>query len=202
MDTNLLLVILGLAFALLFQFLSVIKREGLSSQFIFEAMFITFLVAGAGYLTGTTTNPLFFLVFLYLITMRSRLLTDLASFLSTRGRQRNAISILQVALRLYPDKQTRLIVLVNMGIVQLLRKNPQSAEAILASTLEEAKTGGLGLRYQAACHYNLGIALRQLGQDSRAVGQFRLAADTFPGSAYSKAALQALEERRRGKKKT
>ena len=201
MNLYLMILILGFSYALLFGFLSRLKREGISFQFTLEASLITVLVAGAGFLTNSSISPILFLVFIYLITMRSRLLTDVANMLSGRGRQRDAIAILQVALSLFPDKQTRLIVLTNMGIVQLLRKNPASAEAILSSVLDAAKDGGLGIRYEAACHYNLGIAFRELGQEAKSVKYFREAADGFPGSAFGKAAQKALDERRRGKKK-
>jgi tetratricopeptide (TPR) repeat protein len=201
MNLYLMILILGFSYALLFGFLSRLKREGISLQFTLEASLLTLLVSGVGFLTSSTINPLLFLVFIYLVTMRSRLLTDVANFLSGRGRQRDAIAILQVALSLFPDKQTRLIVLTNMGVVQLLRKNPASAEAILSSVLNEANIGGLGIRHEAACHYNLGIAFRGLGQEAKSVQHFREVAESFPGSAYGKAAQKALEERRRGKKK-
>ena len=201
MNHHLMILILGLSYALLFGFLSHLKREGISLQFTLEASLITLLVTGVGFLTHSDTNPILFLVFIYMVTMRSRLLTDVANMLSGRGRQKDAIAVLQVALSLFPDKQTRLIVLTNMGIVQLLRKNPASAEAILSSVLDEAKEGGLGIRYEAACQYNMGITLRELGQEAKSVQHFREAADGFPGSSYGKAAQKALEERRRGKKK-
>ncbi len=201
MNLYIMILILGFSYALLFGFLSRLKREGISLQFTLEASLITLLVAGVGYFGTLDVNPFLFLVFVYLVTMRSRLLTDLANMLSGRGRQRDAIAILQVALSLFPDKQTRLIVLTNMGVVQLLRKNPASAEDILRSVFDEAKDGGLGIRYEAACNYNLGIALRELGQDAKSVQYLREAAEGFPGSAYGKAAQRALEERRLGKKK-
>ena len=202
MNLYLMILILGLSYSVLFGFLSYLKREGISLQFTLEASLITLLVSGVGFITHSETNPLLFLVFIYLVTMRSRLLTDVANMLSGRGRQRDAIAILQVALSLFPDKQTRLIVLTNIGIVQLLRKNPASAESILSSVLDAGKEGGLGIRYEAACQYNLGIAMRELGQEAKSVKHFREAAEGFPGSAYGKAAQKALEERRRGKKKT
>ncbi len=201
MNFYLMILVVGLSYAFLFGFLSHIRREGVSLQFTLEAALITLLVSGLGYLTRSDVNPILFLVFLYLVTMRSRLLTDIANLLSGRGRQRDAITILQVALGLFPDKQTRLIVLTNMGVVQLLRKNPASAEGILNTVLDEAKDGGLGIRYEAACQYNLGIALRELGNDAKSVRHFREAAEAFPGSPYGKAAEKALEERRQGKKK-
>lgn len=201
MSFYLMVILIGFSYALLFGFLTYLKREGFSFQFTLEAIVITLLVSGVGFFSGSEVNPILFLMFVYLVTMRSRLLTDIANFLSGRGRQRDAVAVLQVALSLFPDKQTRLIVLTNLGIVQLLRKNPSSAEAILTSVLDETKQGGLGVRYEAACHYNLGIALRELGQEAKSVRHFREAAEAFPGSTYGKAAEKALEERRQGKKK-
>lgn len=200
MDTILISLILGFSFAAVFGIMSLLHREGISLQFLLESVVLTLLITAASYLTGSQLNPVLFLAFLYVITMRSRLLTDLANLFSRRGRQRDAISLLQVALRLFPDNQSRFIVLVNMGIIQLVRENYKSAEEILRMVLEESKDGGLGIRYEAASHYNLGIALRKQGKDAQAVRHFREAVGVFPGSPYSKAAEKALEERRRGKK--
>ncbi len=133
--------------------------------------------------------------------MRVRLLVDVANLLSARGRQRDAITVLDWAMQLYPDRSTRLVIKVNMGIVQLRRQNPESAETLLESVLEEAEGGGLGIKYEAACHYNLGLALQRQGKEAAAVHQFNETIGTFPSSIYSKAAEQALERRRQGKTK-
>jgi tetratricopeptide (TPR) repeat protein len=160
------------------------------------------VIFGAGaLLTGTSIHPILFLVFIYLISMRVRLLVDLASLLSGRGRQRDAISLLQLALRLFPDRSARLIVLVNMGIVQLRRQNPQSAQALLESVLEDSKGGGLGIKYEAACRYNLGVALQRQGKEVEAIRCFNETIGTFPNSLYAVAAQRAIEQRRRGKAK-
>ncbi|NIS83272.1 MAG: tetratricopeptide repeat protein [Anaerolineales bacterium] len=195
-----LILIVGFSYAVLFGGMSLLRGEGFSMQFTLEAVALTVFVTAGGLLTGSVVNPILFLVFIYVITMRSRLLVDVATLFSNRGRQRQAISILQTALRLFPDKQTRLIVLVNMGIVQLRRENPQSAQTLFETVLEDAKEGGLGIRHRAACHYNLAVALQQQGADAKAVRHFREAADGYPGSLYSKAAQKALDQRRRGKK--
>jgi tetratricopeptide (TPR) repeat protein len=177
--------------------MSVLRREGLSNQFAFEVLGITAAVEAGALLTDTTVNPILFLVVIYLLSMRARILVDFANLLSARGRQRDAIRLLQLALRLFPDQTTRLITLVNMGIVQLRRQNPESAQALLESVLEEAGHGSLGIKYEAACRYNLGLALQRQGNDVEAVRQFNEAADVLPNSVYSRAAEQALEKRRR-----
>jgi len=201
MNPHLLIITIGLCYIVIFGGMSVLRREGLSTQFALEVLAITALVEAGALLTGTPINPILFLVFIYLISMRVRLLVDLANLLSGRGRQRDAISLLQLALRLFPDRSTRLIVLVNMGTVQLRRENPQSAQALLESVLEEAKGGGLGIKYEAACRYNLGVALQRQSKEAEAVRYFNETIGTFPNSLYAVAAQRALEQRRRGRVK-
>jgi tetratricopeptide (TPR) repeat protein len=200
MDPHLVILIVGLSYTVVYGLMAILRREGVTTQFLLESVILTGLIATGGYLTDSPANPILFLVFLYIATSRSRLLVDLANMLSNRGRQRDAIKILQVALRLYPDKPTRLIILVNMGIVQLRRENPESTRMLLESILEEAQEGGLGLRHKAACFYNLGLAFKQLGKEGQAVRYFNQAVDVFPGSPYGKAAAKAIDERRTGKK--
>jgi tetratricopeptide (TPR) repeat protein len=180
--------------------MALLRREGLSNQFAFEVLGFTALAEAGAWLSGTTINPILFLVVLYLVSMRGRLLVDLATLLSGRGRQRDAISMMQLALRLYPDRATRLIVLVNMGIVQLRRQNPAGAERMLQAVLDEAsQKGGLGAKYESACHYHLGLACQRLNNPAEAVLCFNRAIEAWPASIYARAAERALEQRRRGK---
>ncbi len=199
MNPHLLIVTVGLCYIIVFGGMSIIRREGLSTQFAYEALGITAVVELGALSTGTTVNPVLFLGLLYLLSMRVRLLVDLANLLSGRGRQRDAISVLQLALRLFPDRTARLIVLVNMGIVQLRRQSPESAQALLESALEEAKGGGMGIKHEAACRYNLGLALKRQGKEAAAVHQFNETIGVFPSSLYATAAERALEQRRQGK---
>jgi hypothetical protein len=86
-----------------------------------------------------------------------------------------------------------------MGIVQVRRKNPESAQALLEDVLQEVDKGSqMGIKYLAACHYNLGLALLQQGKDAQAVHQFNKAIEVFPNSIYSKAAEIAIEKRKSG----
>lgn len=202
MNPHLMIVIVGLSYIILFGGMSLLRREGLSNQFAFEVLGFTILVVVIALLTGTTVHPVLFLIAVYLISMRARLLVDVANLLSARGRQRDAITVLDWAMQLYPDRSARLIIKVNMGIVQLRRQNPESAQTLLESVLEEAEGGGLGIKYEAACHYNLGLALQRQGKEAAAVHQFNETIGTFPSSIYSKAAEQALEQRRQGKTKS
>jgi tetratricopeptide (TPR) repeat protein len=201
MNPHLLILITGLLYIVLFGGLSLIRREGLSVQFAFEVLGVTALVEAFALATGISVNPVFYLMIVYLVTMRVRLMVDLAILASNRGRQKDAINLLGFALRLYPDKTTRLVVLVNMGIVQLRRKNPEAAQTLLSQVLAESKGGGLGIKYEAACRYNLGLALQRLGRDAQAVREFNEAIVIFPTSIYSKAAHRALEKHRKGEGK-
>jgi len=201
MNPYLLIVTVGLFYIVVFGGMSIIRREGLSVQFAFEVLGITALVLIGALLTGITVHPVLFLILIYLVSMRARLMVDVANLLSARGRQRDAITVLQWAMRVYPDRSAQLIILVNMGIVQLRRQNPKSAQELLESALEQAKDGGLGIKYEAACRYNLGLALQRQGKEVEAVHQFSETIGTFPNSIYSKAAEQALERRREGKTK-
>jgi tetratricopeptide (TPR) repeat protein len=196
MNPHLLIVTVGLCYAVVFGGLSLLRREGLSAQFAFEVLGITALVEVGALLTSSTVNPILFLVLVYLLSMRGRLLVDLANLLSSRGRQKNAISLLQFALKLFPDRSTRLIIMVNMGIVQLRRQSPASAQALFEAVLQEAEAGGLGVKYEAASQYNLGLALQRQGKQAEAVRHFNEAVGIFPNSIYSKAAQHALEQRR------
>jgi tetratricopeptide (TPR) repeat protein len=204
MNPHLLILIIGIFYILIFGGLSLLRREGLSTQFAIEVLALTGLVEAIALLLGTTVDPLMFLIFIYLISMRGRLLVDLANALSSRGRQRDAMKLLQWALRLLPDRSTRLVIQVNMGIVQLRRKNPASAQELFENVLEEyEKSGGLGVKYEAACRYNLGQALMQQNKEAEAVRQFNETMVIYPNSIYSKAAERVLEKRRaRGKEES
>jgi len=201
MNPHLLIATIGLCYIIVFGGLSIIRREGLSTQFAYEVLGITAMVVAGALLTGIPVNPILFLAVIYLLSMRARLMVDVANLLSARGRQRDAISVLQWALRLYPDRSARLIILVNMGIVQLRRQSPESAQSLFELVLEEAEGGSLGIKYEAACRYNFGLALKRQGKEAEAVRQFNETIGVFPSSVYSRAAEQALEQRRRGKSK-
>lgn len=197
MNPYLLLVIIGISFILVFGGLSLLRREGLSIQLATEVIILTALVEAISLLTSTPVDPLPFLIFIYLITMRCRLLVDLANVFSSRGRQGNAIKLLQLSMRLLPDRSARLVILVNMGIVQLRRKNPASAQELFEGVLKDTERGGgLGIKYEAACRYNLGQSLMQQGKEAEAVRQFNETMVIYPNSIYARSAERIMEQRR------
>ena len=197
MNPHLLIFIIGLLFILGFGGLSFIRREGLSTQFAVEGLIITSLVEAIALIFSTTVGPVQFLIFIYLITMRGRLLVEIANLLSSRGRQRDAVKLLQFAARLRPDRTTQMVIQVNMGIVQLRRKNPASAQQLFEDVLKEMEAGGgLGIKFEAACRYNLGQALMQQDQEAEAVRQFNETMIVYPMSIFAKSAGRILEQRR------
>jgi tetratricopeptide (TPR) repeat protein len=195
MNPHLLIVALGLFYILVFGGLALLRREGLSTQFAVEALIITGLVVLIAALLNTVVDPILFLVFIYLLTMRNRLMVDIANMLSNRGRQKNAMSVLQWALRLFPDRSAKLVIMVNMGIVQLRRKNPASAISLFQDVLAVGEQGGLGIKYEAACRYNLGVALMQQGEEAEAARQFNEVRIIYPNSIFSKAAEAKIDQR-------
>ena len=197
MNSHLLILTIAFFYIVVFGGMSALRREGLSVQFALEVLGITAFVEAGALVTGTTVNPILFLTLIYLLSMRARLLVDLANLLSNRGRQRDAVRLLELAQRTYPDRATHLVIMVNMGIVQLRRKNAASAQEIFQKVLEEAEAGGLGVKFEAACRYNLGVALQELGKEAQAVHQFNETISILPSSLHARAASIALEKRRR-----
>lgn len=197
LNPHILILITGLFYILIFGGLSLLRREGLSTQFAIEVLLLTFLAEAIALVLRMTIDPLIFLIFIYLVSMRGRLITDLANFVSARGRQKDAIKLLQFALRLHPDRSTRFVIEVNMGIVQLRRKNPASAQEIFESVIQDTNTGnGLGIKYEAACRYNLGQAYLQQDKIAKAIEQFNETMVIFPSSIYSRSADKKLEQLR------
>jgi len=196
MNPYLSIAIIGLLFILLFGGLSIIRREGFSAQFAWEVLAISAALMGFVWLSGIPLSPVLVLIVIYLLSMRVRILVDLANLLSGRGRQKNAIQLLQFSLRLNPDRSSRMVVLVNMGIVQLRRQNPASAQELFEMALSEGGQGGLGIKYEAACRYNYGVALMRQGQEAPAVREFNEVTVIYPNSPFSQAAQAALQKRR------
>jgi len=66
--------------------LSLLRREGLSIRFAVESLLIIALIGGLGFVTGFVLHPVLFLILLYLVTMRVRLMVDLGNSFASRGR--------------------------------------------------------------------------------------------------------------------
>jgi hypothetical protein len=113
----------GFSFVVLFGAVSLLKREGLSSRFAFEALIFTLVVSGLTALTGIQTHPVLFLVLIYLLAMRVRILVDLGNIFAKRGQFESADKFYNLADRLWPDATNHLILKVNQGTSLLQQKN-------------------------------------------------------------------------------
>lgn len=195
MNPHLLVLLVALLFILLFGGLPVLRKEEPSLQLAVEVLVLTGLSIGASLLIGFRLDPIFFLIFLYLIVMRCRVLIDVGNLLSSRGRHQLALSVYRLAMRLGPDFPVRLIALISYSAVLVRVRAPEEAIRILEEVLEK---WGVRLhpKQESACHYNLGVAYMRLGKESRAVHEFNETIDVWPLSLYARLAKAALERRR------
>jgi tetratricopeptide (TPR) repeat protein len=198
LDPMLLLILTACLFILVFGGLSLLRREGLSVQFALEAVALTILLVGGTWLAGIVLSPFLLLILLYLVTMRSRLVVDIANMLAERKRYDSAFRLYKLGLAWWPDATARLIVLTNWGIAELHSGEVDAAIRTLESVLGAETRSRLGLKYEAACHYNLGYAFEQKGEEAKATAQYNEAIDLLPGSLYAKAAQAALKRRKGG----
>ena len=195
-DPNLLNVALGCLFILIFGGMGYLRREGLSVQFALEAVGVTGVLVGGSGLLGMPINPILLLVILYLITMRSRLIADLANLFAKRGSYKLAFHLYRLGLAWWPDDASRLVVQTNKGAAQLHCGLVEEAIATFQGVLESENRSSLGIKYESACHYNLGYAFERSGRDAQAVAQYNEAIDVMPSSVYGKAAAAALRKRK------
>jgi tetratricopeptide (TPR) repeat protein len=195
MNPHLLILLVALLFILVFGGLPVLRKEEPSLQLAVEVLVLTGLSLGVSLLTGLSLNPVLFLIFLYLIVMRCRLLIDLGNLLSSRGYHQLALSVYRLAMRLEPDFPIRLMALISYGAVLVRVGALDEAIRILEEVVEKGRER-LQPKHESACHYNLGVAYLRLGRESRAVREFNETIDAWPLSPYAQGAKAALERRR------
>ncbi len=193
MHPSLLILLVGLIYILGFGALSYVRRQGLSTRFAIEGLIVTALGASLP-LASVPVHILLFLIAIYLVTMRARLLVDLGNWFTSRGQYDRALALYRIALHLGPDAVSRQIVLINRGVTQLRMQEPEAAYGTLKEALADEKVRP-GAKYLAAGYYNLGLACRRTGREAEATCRFNEAIDTLPGSIYAHAARQALKER-------
>lgn len=194
---SVLLLLEGFSFVVLFGLVSLLKREGLSKRFAIEGILLTLLVSGLTFLTGAPTHPVLFLIFLYLVTMRVRILVDVGNLFAMRAQFDRADQCYRLADNLWPDETNRLIVKVNQGVSLLQQQKLDEAIETFQNVLTQAKGGYLGVKYEAATHYNLGVAYLRKNMSADAIIAFNAVVDTWPASEYARRAEAALEKQRR-----
>jgi tetratricopeptide (TPR) repeat protein len=196
MQPYLLIFLVGLVYILGFDALSILRRQGVSTRFALESLGVTVVFAVLSFIAPIPV--VIFLIALYLITMRVRILVDLGSWLTSRKRFDQALNIYRLALRLWADDITRQIVLINKGVTQLRMDDPEAAYVTLEEAMADEQIRPAA-KYQSAGYYNLGLACRRTGREADAIRRFNEAIDTLPNSIYAHGARQALKEGRADK---
>jgi tetratricopeptide (TPR) repeat protein len=199
-DPLLLDVLVAGLFVLVFGFLSYTRREGLSTQFALEAIGLAAILLGGGYLLGVIINPLLLLLLLYLVTLRSRLIVDLANVMAQRHNYKLAYRLYALGLAWWPDSASRLIVLANRGAAELHAGQNEDAIKTIEGVLKAGREHHLGIKYEAACRYNLAVAYDRSGQPAKATQLYNEVVELLPGSVYARAAGGALKRRREAPK--
>lgn len=198
MNPYLVLLLIALLYILAAGGLSALRREGSSFQFAVEVIVVAGLLVIFSLVTGQVIHPVPFLIVIYLLTMRARLMVDLGNLLARRGHHQPATNVYNLALKLKPDSLSRQIVMLNQAVHQLQQGQLAQATAMLEHLLAGPQHH-LSPKYEAAARYNLAVAHRRQGSEAKAVVEFNKAIDALPGSLYASRAQMALEKGKRQK---
>ncbi len=190
------LLITGFVYILFLGGMALLRREGLSGTVALQALALTLLVSGFTYLTGYAIHPVLLLILLYLFTMRGRLLADIGNYFAQRRRYAWAERSYRLGLSLFPDPASRLVLMINQGAYLLQTGELDGAIQVLTEVLHHKGEGHLGTKYEAATHYNLGVAYLQKGMDTQAVVEFNEVIETMPASEFARRAENALTRKR------
>ncbi|MGQ9716298.1 MAG: tetratricopeptide repeat protein [Anaerolineae bacterium] len=197
MHPSLLILLVGFLYILGFNGLSYLRHQGLSTQFILEGLLLTGV--GAALALVLPFHPIIFLLLLYLLTMRVRILIDLGNSVAGRGQPARALRVYDLALRLGADPFSQRVAQINRGAALLQLGQAEEAYRILREVVAERNIR-LGAKYQAAACYNLGLACRRTGREAEAIQRFNEAIDALPSSIYAYGAQQALKKGQESRK--
>jgi tetratricopeptide (TPR) repeat protein len=176
--------------------MSLLRREGLSIRFAVESVCLTAIAVILVWLTPIQIHPVLFLLLLYIITLRVRIFVDLANVFARRGNYVQAEKIYDTASHLWPDQTSDLIIKVNHAILLLQKNQLNESISMFTEVLSQANQGYLGVKYEAAAHFNLGVAYLRNNNNSMATVEFNSVLDTWPASLYARRAQEALERQR------
>ncbi len=193
-DSPILILFLGFSYVVLFGLLSLLRREGLSVQFAIEAVGITLISTALSASIPGEIHPVFFLLLLYLVTMRVRISVEAANFFARMGKFSQAEQIYRLGESLFPDRTNRTILRINIGTLRLQQGLLEEAISIFKEILAKAGQGELGVKYEAAAHYNLGVAYLRKEMDAKAQDEFHSVLETWPISEYARRAEAALKK--------
>jgi len=184
--------LMGLLYIVVFGGLSLLRREGLSARFAVEAIIITVIAVVIITVFAISIHPVLFVLVLYIVTLRVRILVDLANTFAKRGNFVQAEKVYSMAARLGPDMTNELIIEVNRSIMLIQENKLDEAISAFTDVLSQANQGYLGVKYEAAAHFNMGVAYLRKNIPAMATKEFNSAIDTWPASLYAQRAQQAL----------
>lgn len=194
MSNPFIILLVGFLFTLFFGGLTLIRREGLSLRFAIESVATTLVFASVSFFIGLQVEPILFLLVIYILTMRVRILVDFANFFARRKNFLPAKQLYSLAKKVWPDRTNRLIIEVNQGTALLQQGQLDESISLLKTVLAQAETGYLGIKYETATHYNLGVAYQRKNLISLAEKEFEEVIEIWPGSLYSRVAESALKK--------
>ena len=196
MSLHLLIGLIGLLYIVVFGVMALLRREGLSIRFAVESVCLTAIAVILVWLTPIQIHPVLFLLLMYILTLRVRIMVDLANVFARRGKYAQAERIYDLASHLWPDQTSDLIIKTNHAISLLQNNQLGESISMFTDVLSQAKQGYLGVKYEAAAHFNLGVAYLRNNNNSMATIEFNSVLDTWPASLYARRAQEALQRQR------
>ena len=193
MSNAFVILLVGFLFTLFFGGLTFIRREGLSLRFATESIVITLLFAGLSFFLNLQIEPILFLLLVYIITMRVRILVDFANTLARRKNFPLASQLYQIARKVWPDRTNSLIIDVNQGTALIQQEKIDEAISLLKTILAQSEQCFLGIKYETATHYNLGVAFQKKNLPALAEKEFEEVIEIWPGSVYARFADSAIK---------
>jgi Tfp pilus assembly protein PilF len=118
---------------------------------------------------------------------------DLANSFARSGRNKQADKLYLLALRLWPDRTSKTIINVNRAIFLVQDNRLDESIAMFTQLLNPEEKKYLSTRFEAAVHYNLGVAYLRQNKNSLAEIEFNTVIGTYPNSPYAERSQQALD---------
>jgi tetratricopeptide (TPR) repeat protein len=196
MSLHLMIGLIGLLFIIVIGGMGLLRREGLSIRFAVESVCVTAIAVMLVVLTPLQIHPVLFLILLYLIALRVRILVDVANIFARQGRLSQASKVYELASSLGPDASGKLIIKVNQATLLLQKNQLDESISIFTEVLGQANQGSLGIKYEAAAHFNLAVAYLRKNNHAMATKEFNAVIDTWPASLYARRAQETLNRQR------
>ncbi len=177
-----------------FAAMAALRREGLSVAFVVQSLVTTAVFSVVNLFAGGGLAPLAFLLALYLLTMRVRIVLDLGSLVASRGKLAAAERIYDAALQLLPSALERCIVAINRAVCRLQGGEAAAAAGLISGVIASDVFRTLGVKYQSAARFNLGVAYRKQGRGAEAAAEFQRVVELWPVSEYARRAAAVLKQ--------